>query len=218
MKNAILLPLGLTLLITIVSGFRSDKVLIANNHAEDSVARLTSEEKVDGDQLIETLILQRFNFNKALIKNGFDPNKEFPKSLSIVNSSPTRTISFNGFDYLIRKNKVIDVKNIRLSESALATITAKIVALDLMQQYCSIQANLAYRNEKRDLNNIKTLDRHYFAALRAFKIVTSNIANLASKSNASVAIETAVAKIKMPDVKMISTKTERNGSYVAEIE
>jgi hypothetical protein len=76
---------------------------------------------------------------------------------------------------------------------------------------------LEYKRETRNLNEIKALDRQYFAALRAFKLVTSNIADLASKSNASLDIEIAVAKIKLPDIKVTGIKTENKGSYVAEI-
>jgi len=217
MKNAIFLPVGLILLITLSVGFRSDRSLITSGNGLIITRPLGYMEKLDGDQLIETLILQRFNFNKALIKNGFDPKKETPKAISIINSSSASIISFSGFDYLVKQNKVIGINGIQLSSSALATITDKIVKLDQMQQYCCIQANLAYKQENRDLNTVKTLDRQYFAALKAFRSVTSNIADLANKSNPSLAIVTAVAQIKMPDVKMIGTTTDLNGSYVAKI-
>jgi hypothetical protein len=217
MKNAILLPLGLTVLITISMGFRSDKMLISSGNVVAITRPLASLEKVDGDQLIETLILQRFNFNKALIKDGFDPQKQFPKAISIINSSVAGIVSFNGFDYFVKQNRVIGVNGIGLSPSALATITEQMFKLDQMQQYCCVQANLEYKRETRNLNEIKALDRQYFAALRAFKLVTSNIADLASKSSASLDIEIAVAKIKLPDIKIIGMKTENKGSYVAEI-
>jgi len=218
MKNAISLSLGLTLLLIISMGFRWDKNLIISCVVPNETLSLAKLEKVDGDQLIETLILQRFNFNKAVIKNGFDPKKETPKAISIINNSPTSIISFSGFDYLVKQNKVISVNGIQLSPAALATITDKVVKLDQMQQYCCAQANLVYKREKRDLNTIKTLDRQYFAALRAFRLITSNIAGLANKSDASLAIETAVAKTKLPDIKIIETKTDYKSGYVAEIE
>jgi hypothetical protein len=217
MKNVLILPLAFVFLLTINMGFRSDKILKYNIDAGHETQPMPKLEKLDGDQLIETLLLQRFNFNKELIKNGFDPKKEMPKAISILNSSPASIISFCGFDYLVKQNKVMGVNGIQLSASALATITEKIVNLDQIQQYCCMQANLVYKRENRDLNEIKALDRQYFAALKAFRLVTSNIADHANRSNASLAIETAVAKIKMPDVKIIETKINYQGGYIAEI-
>ncbi|KQM78142.1 hypothetical protein ASE74_15680 [Pedobacter sp. Leaf216] len=198
-------------------GFRSDKNLIFKGNKLNETLPVAKLEKVDGDQLIETLILQRFNFNKSIIKNGFDAKIESPKITSIINNGPASIVSFSGFDYLVKKNKVIGVNGIELSPSALATITEKVVKLDQMQQYCCAQANLANKREKRDLNTIKTLDRQYFAALRAIRLITENIADLATKSNASFAIETAVAKTRIPDIKIIETKTDYKGGYVAEV-
>jgi hypothetical protein len=200
-------------------GCGSNKKLV--NHygiGQNTGAQLKDQGRVDGDLLIEALLAQRFNFNKALIKDGFDPKKQLPKAISIINSAPTGTISFSGFDYSIRGNKVVGVKGIKLSPSALVTITEKVVKLDQIQQFCSAQVNLAYKQENRDLNAIKTLDRHYFAALKAIKSVTFNIAKLAKKPNTSITIEMSVGKIKLPDIKVIGMKTENKGSYVAEIE
>jgi hypothetical protein len=219
MKNAISISFGLILCTVISIGCSSNKKLVNHyNIGLTSIEPLEDQERVDGDKLIETLFAQRFNFNKTLIKYGFDPKKQLPKSISIINSAPTSTISFNGFDYLIKQNKVVAVKGIKLSPSALVVITEKVVKLDQIQQYCSAQVNLAYQQRNRDLNTIKELDRQYFTTLRTIKLVTSNIAGLAKKPNASVSIEMSVAKIKLPDLKVIGMKTENKGGYVAEIE
>ena len=44
------------------------------------------------------------------------------------------------------------------------------------------------------MNAIKTLDRKYNVILKAMKLVTSNIAKLATKPNTSITIEMSVAQ------------------------
>lgn len=177
----------------------------------------TAEQIKDGNQLIDSLLANRFNYNKALIEDGFNSKKQLPKPTAIINNTQLKTISFNGLNYLVRDGKVIDIKGLKLSASVLSIITEKLANLDQIQQYCCEKANLEYQQKNRDMNAIKTLDRQYFAALKTIKLVTSNITKLATKPNTSITIEVSVAKIKPPNVKVISMKTVNKGSYVAEI-
>jgi len=119
-------------------------------------------------------------------------------------------------DYLVEHRKVMGIKKVNLSISALTAITEKVMHLDLLQQYCCEKANLEYQQKNRNLNAIKTLDRQYFAALNTLKSITSNIAAEAQKRNVSVSIEMLLAKIKLPDIKIPGMKTK--GNYVARME
>ncbi len=191
----------------------SSKNLIAQQSINQKVFRASQgAKKVNGDQLIEAMLAERFLFNKMLIRNGFNAQNQYPKVISILNREAV-TVSFNGLDYSIMQNKIVGIKGIKLSLSALTTLTEKMVKLDQNQQYYCEQANLAYHVKNRDLQTIKTFDRQYFAALRNIRLITHNIAEMARKPNPSVSIEISIAKIKLPD-----SKIEFKKSYVAEVE
>lgn len=208
MKNKSLPFLGFILFICI--SCNSNKNLIVAH------AIGTSEQIKDGNQLIDSLLADRFSYNKALIKDGFNSKKQLPKPTAIINNTPLKTISFNGFDYLVMDDKVIEIKGLKLSVSALSIITEKLANLDQIQQYCCEKANLEYQHKNRDINAIKTLDRQYFAALNTLKNITSSIATKARKRNASISIEMSLAKIKLPDMKLLGVKSK--GTYVAKTE
>lgn len=176
----------------------------------------TAEQIKDGNQLIDSLLADRFSYNKALIEDGFNSKKQFPKPAAIIINTPLKTMSFNGLTYLVKDDKVVDIKGLKLSSSALSIITEKLANLDQIQRYCCEKSNLEYLQENRDMSAIKTLDRQYFAALNTLKNITSSIATEARKRNASISIEMSLAKIKLPDIKNLSMKTKRN--YVAKIE
>ena len=176
----------------------------------------TAEQIKDGNQLIDSLLADRFSYNKALIENGFNSKKQLPKPTAIINNTPFKTMSFNGLTYLVKDDKVVDIKGLKLCSSALSIITEMLANLDQIQQYCCEKSNLEHQQKNRDMNAIKMLDRHYFAALNALKNITSSIATEARKPNASISIEMSLAKIKLPDIKNFSMKTKRN--YVAKIE
>lgn len=214
MKNAVPLSLLITLFMLLHTSCNSNKNLIAQNSIDPSLPeKFKPAGKLNGDQLIEAMLTQRFMFNKMLIKNGFDPQKQYPRVISILDIASAGTISFNGFDYIIRQNKIVGVKGIKLSLFALTTLNGKMMKLDQIQQYCSEQANLAYQVKKRNLETIKALDRQYFAALRSMRKITSSIATLARKPNPSVSIEIVIAKIKLPDGKF-----EFKRNFVADAE
>lgn len=208
MKNKSLPFLGVILFICI--SCNSNKNLIVAH------AIGTSEQIKDGNQLIDSLLADRFSYNKALIKDGFNSKKQLPKPTAIINNTPLKTISFNGLDYLVKDDKVIEIKGLKLSVSALSIITEKLANLDQIQQYCCEKANLEYQHKNRDINVIKTLDRQYFAALNTLKNITSSIATKARKRNASISIEMSLAKIKLPDTKLLGVKSK--GTYVAKME
>ena len=176
----------------------------------------TAEQIKDGNQLIDSLLAERFSYNKALIEDGFNSEKQLPKPTAIINKTPLKTISFNGLNYLVKDDKVVDIKGLKLSASALSIITEKLSSLDQIQYNCCEKANLEYQQKNRDMNAIKTLDRQYFAALNTLKNIISSIATEARKRNASVSIEMSLAKIKLPAIINPDMKTKRN--YVAKIE
>lgn len=176
----------------------------------------TVEQIKDGNQLIDSLLADRFSYNKALIENGFNSKKQLPKPTTIIINTPFKTISFNGLNYLVKDDKVVDIKGLKLSVSALSILTEKLASLDQIQQYCSEKANLEYQQKNRDMNAIKTFDRQYFAALNTLKNITSSVAIEARKRNAPISIEMLLTKIKLPDIKNPQVKTKRN--YVAKIE
>jgi len=209
MKNKILPFLGFILFICF--SCNSTKNLTAS-HAIGT----TAQQIKDGNQLIDSLLADRFSYNKALIQDGFNSEKQLPKPTAIINNTPLKTISFNGLNYLVKDDKVVDIKGLKLSASALSIITEKLTYLDQIQyNYCE-KANLEYQHKNRDMNAIKTLDRQYFAALNTLKNIISSIATEARKRNASVSIEMSLAKIKLPDIINPDMKTKRN--YVAKIE
>jgi hypothetical protein len=209
MKNKILPFLGVILFICF--SCNSTKNLTAS-HAIDT----TAEQIKDGNQLIDSLLADRFSYNKALIQDGFNSEKQLPKPTAIINNTPLKTISFNGLNYLVKDDKVVDIKGLKLSASALFIITEKLSNLDQIQYNCCEKANLEYQQKNRDMNAIKTLDRQYFAALNTLKNIVSSIAIEATKRNASVSIEMSLAKIKLPYIKNPDMKTKPN--YVAKIE
>lgn len=210
MKNKSLPLLGFVLFICI--SCRSNENLIVVH----TIGTSTSEQIKDGNQLIDSLLADRFSYNKALIEDGFNSKKQLPKPSAIINNTPLKTISFNGLNYLVKDDKVVDIKGLKLSVSALSVITEKLANLDQIQQYCCEKANLEYQQKNRDINAIKTLDRQYFAALNTLKNITSSIAIKARKQNASISIEMSLAKIKLPDIKLLGMKSK--GTYVAKME
>jgi hypothetical protein len=119
-------------------------------------------------------------------------------------------------NYLVKNDKVIDIKGLKLSASALSIITEKLSNLDQIQYNCCEKANLEYQQKNRDMNAVKTLDRQYFAALNTLKNIISSIATEATKRNASVSIEMSLAKINLPHIKNPDMKAKRN--YVAKVE
>ncbi|WP_426329184.1 hypothetical protein [Pedobacter sp. R-06] len=209
MKNKSLPFLWFVLFICI--SCKSNKNLVVV-HTIDTII---SEQIKDGNKLIDSLLADRFSYNKALIEDGFNSKKQLPKPTTIINNTPFKTISFNGLNYLVKDGKVVDIKGLNLSISALFIITEKLANLDQIQQYCCEKANLEYQQENRDMNAIKTLDRQYFAALNTLKNITSSIATEAKKRNASILIEMLLAKIKLPEIKNLGV-TKRN--YIAKIE
>ncbi|MGN8056537.1 hypothetical protein ACTJKN_09710 [Pedobacter sp. 22163] len=214
MKNKSLPFLGFILFICF--SCNSIQRLTAFHAIGTTAEQIKNSERMDGNQLIDSLLADRFSYNKALIEYGFNSKKQLPKPTAIINNSPLKTISFNGLNYLVMGGKVIDIKGLKLSASALSIITEKLASLDQIQQHCCEKANLEYQQKNRDMNAIKTLDRQYFAALNTLKNITSSIAIEARKRNASVSIEMSLAKIKLPDIKNPGLKTKRN--YVAKIE
>lgn len=217
MKNKSVPFLGFILFICF--SCNSTKNLTASHaHATGTTTseQIKEGERINGDQLVDELLAQRFNYNKAVIEDGFNSKRQFPKAISLINNTSLKTISFNGLDYLIKDDKVVGIKGIKLPPSTLSTITEKVAKLDQIQQYCCEKVNLEYQQKNRDLNTIKTFDRKYFAALNTLKNITSSIAAEAKKRNASVSIEMSLAKIKLPDIKLLGMKSK--GTYVAKIE
>ncbi|MDQ0966303.1 hypothetical protein QFZ20_001706 [Flavobacterium sp. W4I14] len=214
MKNKSLAFFGFILFICF--SCNSTKSLTASHAIGTTAEQIKDTERIDGNQLIDLLLADRFSYNKALIKDGYNSKKQLPKPTAIINNSLLQTISFNGLNYLVKDDKVVDIKGVKLSASALSMITEKLTSLDQVQQYCCENANLEYQQKNRDMNAIKTLDRQYFAALNTLKDITSSIATEARKRNASMSIEMSLAKIKLPDIKNPGIKTKRN--YVAKIE
>jgi len=190
--------------------------LTASHDIGTTTEQIKDSKRIDGNQLIDSLLSNRFSYNKALIEDGFNSKKQLPKPKAIINNTPHEIISFNGLNYLVKDDKVVNIKGLKLSASALSMISEKLASLDQVQQYCCEKANLEYQQKKRDMNAIKTLDRQCFAALNTLKDVTSSIATEARKQNASISIEMSLAKIKLPDIKNPCIKTKRN--YVAKIE
>ncbi|KRT13759.1 hypothetical protein ASU31_22660 [Pedobacter ginsenosidimutans] len=215
MKNKSL-PLLWVVLLICLSCNPNKNLIVAHTIGTSTSEQIKDGERIDGNQLIDSLLTDRFSYNKALIKDGFNSKKQLPKPTAIINNTPLKTISFNGLNYLVKDGKVVDIKGLKLSASALSIITEKLANLDQIQQYCCEKSNLEYQQENRDINTIKTLDRQYFAALNTLKHVTSSIATEARKRNASILLEMSLAKIKLPDIKNLGMKTKRN--YVAKIE
>ncbi|TBO40862.1 hypothetical protein [Pedobacter kyonggii] len=214
MKNINLPFLGFSLFICF--SCNSIQSLTASHAMGTTAEQIKDSERIDGNQLIDSLLADRFSYNKALIEDGFNSKKQLPKPTAIINNSPLKTISFNGLNYLVKDDKVVDIKGLKLSASALSIITEKLASLDQIQQYCCEKINLEYQQKNRDINAIKTLDRQYFAALNTLKNITSSIATQVRKRNASISIEMSLAKIKLPGIKNPGMKTKRN--YVAKIE
>jgi hypothetical protein len=213
MKNAVSLSLWITLFVACCTGCNSNKNLITQNSSLNTLNQFKVGEKINGSQLIEAMLAQRFQFNKILIKNGFNPKMPYPKVVSVMNSASVVTISFNGLDYSVIENKIAGIKGITLSPLALSSLSDKMTKLDLIQQYYGEQSNLAYGLKKRDLQMIKELDRRYFAALKSIRQITLHISELARKPHPAISIEISIAKIKLPD-----NKIEFKKNYVAEAE
>lgn len=149
---------------------------------------------IDGDKLIEQLIETRYHFNKQLIKGNPVP---VPQTVSILRRGAS-TMSFNGWEYSIQNNRIVNVKGVLLTASALMAINERIGLLDRVQYSCSEQSNLAYTSPSRDLEYVKMLDRHYFSALNSLKSFMATIASKARKPQASILIEMSLAKMELP--------------------
>jgi hypothetical protein len=149
---------------------------------------------IDGDKLIEQLIETRYHFNKQLIKGETGP---FPPTVSILRREAC-TISFKGREYIIQNNRIVNVKGVLLTANALLAINERIGLLDRVQYACSEQSNLAYTSPSRDLEYVKTLDRHFFTDLNTIKSFTATIDSKARKPQASILIEMSLAKMELP--------------------
>jgi len=162
---------------------------------------------VDGDALMKKLLSQRYEFNKALIKNGASELVNLPKSEAIFNRKHLTTVHFNGLDYVVKDNNIVAVKGLNLSAGCLAAITEKLLLLDRTQMYYTEKSNQQYAFSNRDLVYIKTLDRNYFSTLMLLENITTKVAGLVNKDNASLAIETTLSKSKVINLPGDDSKT-----------
>lgn len=155
-----------------------------------------SPEKIDGNSLIKKLLNERYQFNKALIKQ-VKTTVQSPQPKSFLKSD-SFVISFSGRDYVINNRQVVEIKGILLSKTALAAIAAKLALLDDYQIKCSESVNAEYKKDERNLQYIKKIDRQYFSYLKQITTITADIAHSVSKPNASITIEMAMDKVRVP--------------------
>ncbi|TCD10513.1 hypothetical protein EZ449_09200 [Pedobacter frigidisoli] len=188
------------LLIMATFGCSSNKNIAGITNSSIAYAEtFDSFEKVNGDKLIKELLLQRFEFNKNIIKAGFTDGMALPKPKSIMNRSDLTSITFGKLVYLVKDSRILGVRGVPLTSTALNAINSRITKLDKVQQYCAEKTNTEYIKPNRDIQYIKTLDRQYFSSLKTILLITSNISSLSKKPNPSVSIEMSVASIKLGD-------------------
>ncbi|WP_316808273.1 hypothetical protein [Pedobacter agri] len=159
---------------------------------------LLNSEKIDGNNLIEQLHNDRYQFNKKLIKHKGNLT-QLPASQSILRSGKY-TVTFAGRDYIIYNKQVVEISGIKLSKTALAAITNKLSLLDHLQKNCSETVNAEYKKNKRNLQYIKNIDRQYFSCLKQISSITGDISREVRKPNASVTIELAMDKVNVPQM------------------
>ena len=151
---------------------------------------------INGNQLILNLINQRYQYNKSLVKHS-EKLKKLPDPVAIF-SNYGSLITFDGYQYVCAGKRIVEIKGILLSRTALSSLNEKLALMDNFQKSCAESVNLEYAKKNPDLQYIKSKDRQYFSMLnqlkQAFRIVAKNV----GYSNASNRIENGMNQIKLP--------------------
>lgn len=165
-------------------------------------AMFEASEKVNGNELIEKLVEQKREFNKARNGATFIKLNRLPNPEYIFNRKKLTTINFDGVDYLVQDNQVIAVKGLNLSESALAKITAKFAFLDQVQYAYAEKANQEYLYANGDQQNIRIMDKSFLLSLRILSTTVGDIAAFVKKPYASQSMEANLVKMPQPNIDM----------------
>lgn len=153
---------------------------------------LAQSDQIDGDQLIKDLMEQRYRYNMSII-NGAEI--DVPSVNSLI-EQPNCSITFAGNVFLIKNNCIIAVKGFDLSAAAIEKINARFVLLDKIQKMCCEKSGLACSAKKRSLNEMKALDRQYFATLKSLKYFFSFLSDKIKSPKASELI--LASKLNLP--------------------
>lgn len=131
----------------------------------------------------------------SISKTKFKPTKCKP----LIPKGFNTTFNFDGVDFFVKNNKVVGVKGIALTKTALDVISEKIIMLDRMQTYCCESKNSLFQIQPVNYQAIKELDDKYFTTLLAISQMTNEIRQSATKPNADAIITQKVIKTEIPD-------------------
>jgi hypothetical protein len=158
-------------------------------------------EKINGNDMIERLADQRISINKSPSVNNL------PKAEHIFTRNNLTLISFNGLDYYVKDNRIIGIQGLNISDSVLDQITTKLVLLDSIQFDQSERLNNEYTDPDTDPQKIWYIDRQFKLTLKMLSSTVRDIAAFTKSENPSLAVETNVAKMRLPNIDKTATKS-----------
>ena len=195
--------LSLTLILCIATLFTNAQLknqVQTKQMAKPSRSMFEVSNKLNGDNLIDKLIAQRREFNNSRSNSGTVQLDKLPNPEYIFSRNGLTTITFDGLDYMILDNHVIEIKGLDLSEEVLAQITDKLLLLDKVQfDYCE-KSNREYLNGNTNFQNVRNIDRWFFTSLKILSTTVTDIASFTKKPNPSVSVATNIAKMPRPNI------------------
>ncbi|MCX2573634.1 hypothetical protein [Pedobacter sandarakinus] len=171
--------------------------------------KLMLMEKIDGNALIESMVNEKRDFIKN--KNSFNPLKaaHLPKAKHILSRTKPTVIIFDGLEYVVEKNNVIEIVGLNLSQSVLAQISEKIAFLDQVQYDYAEKANQENLYANADVATIRNLDKWYLQTLKILTTTVNDIASITKKPDASNSFAFYLVRMPQPNVGLM---TERNNT------
>lgn len=165
-----------------------------NETVQSTVSTPEIHERINGNQLIKTMISAKREFNK---KFGSETVSlaELSAPQYILNRNKPTIITFDGLDYLVQNNCVLAIKGLNLPDNVLNQVTEKLCFLDQVQFDYNKKINTVYANGARNIQNVRNLDKWYLLTLRIFSTTVNDIAALTKKHDTAVL---AANLIKMP--------------------
>lgn len=165
-----------------------------NERVQSTVSTPEIHERINGDQLIKTMILAKREFNKKF-GSEMVSLAELSAPQYILNWNKPTIITFDGLDYLVQNNCVLAIKGLNLPDNVLNQVTEKLSFLDQVQFDYNKKINTVYANGARNIQNVRNLDKSYLLTLRIFSTTVNDIAYLTKKHDTAFL---AANLIKMP--------------------
>jgi len=184
----------------------SNRTFAQQHSIAKTVATLELAEKFNGDDLIEKMIAEKRDFNKNRNATTMLALSKLPQAAYILNRNKPIVLTFDGLDYLIQHNEVVEIKGFQLSKEVLSQITEKLSFLDKTQYDYADKINCAYAYANADLQNLRNLDKWYLQSLKVFSTTVNDLATFVKKADAAQSLATNLAKMPQPNVGLLTAQ------------